>query len=58
MQSWKFNHTIKWVGTEAIVKGLGITYSEVYRTLRDVNVMQGTIETKDGKKYKLVLEEI
>lgn len=58
MQSWKFNHTIKHVGASAIAKGLNISYLEIYRTLRDVNVMQGTIETKDGKKYKLVLEEI
>jgi predicted transcriptional regulator len=40
----------------AIVKKLNIPFNEVYKTVKSIDV-NGVIETKDGKKYELVLTE-
>lgn len=42
----------------AICRHLDIDWSEIYRTLKDVDRMTGIIETKEGKKYRIILEEI
>jgi hypothetical protein len=58
MQSWKFNSIAQAVLRVHIMRSLNIAYTDVYKTIKDVYLPSGIIETKDGKKYKLVLEEI
>lgn len=58
MNSWKYQSDAKHLTTLAIVRGLNIPFSDIYRTLKGFSFHTGIIETKDGKKYKLVLEEI
>ena len=41
----------------AINRGLGIHHTEIYKVVKSIG-NDGTIETHDGKKYKLKLEEI
>ena len=58
MNSWKYQSDAKQLTTLAITKGLNITHTEIYKTLKSFNFYTGIIETKDGKKYTLVLQEI
>lgn len=56
MQSWKFNSTARSVLMQSIAISLKIPFWEVYKTIREMN---GTIiKTKDGKLYRVTLEEI
>jgi len=41
-----------------ICKHLGIGWSQIYKALKDIDRNTGIIETKDGRKFKVVLEEI
>lgn len=59
MNSWKFNSTANYVLRAAIYNSLNISPLDVYKTLKSIGTYSpDIIETKDGKKYKLVLEEI
>lgn len=58
MNSWKYQSDAKQLTTLAITKGLNITHTEIYRALKGFNFHTGIIETKNGKKYQLVLKEI
>jgi len=60
MQSWKFNSIANYSLRIAIATSLNIPFSDVYKTVRDIdnNGFRCTVKTKNGKKYKLVLEEI
>jgi len=56
MQSWKFNSTARSVLMEGIAASLKIPYSDVYKTIRNMN--SNFIKTKDGKIYKVILKEV
>lgn len=57
MNSWKLNGIAGHTTRFAICKGLGIPHTDIYKTVKNISP-GGIIETKDGKKYKLVLDEI
>ncbi len=59
MNSWRFNSSAANVLRTAIYNSLKINPLDVYKTVKSVGTYSpDIIETKDGKKYKLVLEEI
>lgn len=58
MQSWKFNSNARTFLFYTIGIGLKIPYTDVYKTLRDFNHNDQTIELKNGKVYKVILKEI
>lgn len=57
MNSYKLNGVAGHLTRRAIVKGLNIKFSEIYKTVQSVDA-GGWIWTKDGKKYELILKEI
>ena len=57
MNSWKLIGIVGQLTREAINKGLGIQSTEIYKVVKSIST-DGTIETHNGKKYKLKLEEI
>jgi hypothetical protein len=57
MNSWKLNSHASHYFKQAVTKGLFINYSDIYKTIKDIDE-NGVIETKDGKKYQLELKEI
>jgi len=56
MNSYKLNGIVGHVARMAICKGLNIHHTDIYKTVKDIKA-DGTIYTKDGKKFKLKLEE-
>ena len=56
MNAWKLNSMVGHVCRLAICKGLGIEHTRIYKEIKDIKV-NGTIITKDGKEYELVLKE-
>jgi sugar-specific transcriptional regulator TrmB len=56
MNSWKLNGLAGHLTRRAIVKKLNIPFFEIYKTVKSID-NSGTIETKDGKKYELILIE-
>jgi hypothetical protein len=56
MNSWKLNSHAQYHLRVAIADSLKIPLNDVYKTVKGIN--HKTIETKDGKKYELVLKEI
>jgi hypothetical protein len=60
MNSWKFNSTAQTFLRIAISNQLNIPISDIYKTVKSLDsyLNENVIETKDGKKYILVLEEI
>jgi hypothetical protein len=56
MNPWKLNVIAGHLTREAICRHLDINHSEVYRAVKDVR--NNIIELKNGKIYKLKLEEI
>lgn len=60
MNSWKFNSTAQTFLRIAISNQLNIPISDIYKTVKslDFYMHSSIIETKDGKKYTLVLQEI
>ena len=59
MNSWRFNSIANYVLRAAIYNSLNISPSDVYKTVKSIGGHgPDIIETKDGKKYKLVLEKI
>lgn len=57
MNSWKLNSIAAHVFRQSVCRSLAINHMDIYKTLKDVN-LYGIIETKDGKKYQLVLKEL
>lgn len=57
MNSWKLNGMAGHITRCAISQGLEIKHYDIYKTIKNIS-MNGVIETKDGKKYKLELKEI
>jgi hypothetical protein len=57
MNSWKLNGIAGHLTRQAISKSLKIHHTEIYKTVKIVH-FDGTIETKEGKKYQLELKEI
>ena len=57
MNSWKLNGHAGHYFRQAVIKGLCINHSDIYKTIKDID-KNGVIETKDGKKYQLELKEI
>lgn len=57
MNSWKLNGIAGHHFRQAVCKSLDITFTEIYRTIKFID-KDGIIQTKDGKKYQLKLEEI
>lgn len=56
MNAYKLNGNLGHLARTAIVEGLNIHHVDIYCNVKDI---QGEIIiTKDGKKYKLKLEEI
>lgn len=58
MNSWKLNRRIGHLARVAIIKGLEISSDDIYRAVKNINPNNGIIEAKDGKTYKLTLQEI
>jgi hypothetical protein len=57
MNAYKLNSTANYHLRMAICKWLDINFSEVYKTVESINNDQ-TIKLKDGRKFKLKLEEV
>ena len=57
MNSYKLNGRAGHYFRQAVCKGLGIEHTEIYKKVKDIS-SDGTIITKEGKRYKLKLEEI
>ena len=57
MNAYKLNGIVGYIARKAIREGLNIQWTEIYKTVKDITD-EGIITTKDGKKYKLKLEEI
>ena len=56
MNAYKLNGNLGHLARTAIVEGLNIHYIDIYHEVKDIQ--KEVIITKDGKKYKLKLEEI
>jgi predicted transcriptional regulator len=57
MNSWILNGMAGHLTRNAIIKGLNIERNTIYKTVKSID-NNGVIETKDGKKYELILKEI
>ena len=57
MNSWKLNGLAGHVCRSAIVKGLEIHHTEIYKEVKNIK-SDGTIITRDGKEYILELKEV
>jgi sugar-specific transcriptional regulator TrmB len=57
MNSWKLNGMVDHLTRQAINRGLNIHHTEIYKVVKSVSA-DGLIETHEGKKYKLILEEV
>ena len=56
MNAYRLNSIIATLARQAIIKERNIHYSRVYLEVKDIQ--NDTIINKDGKSYKLKLEEI
>ena len=56
MNAYKLNGSLGHLARTAIVEGLNIHHVDIYYNVEDIQ--KEVITTKDGKKYKLKLEEI
>lgn len=57
MNSFKLNGRIGGIALKAISNGLGINFSEIYKTIKHLEP-NCTIVTKDGCRYRLKLEYV
>ena len=57
MNAYKLNGMVGHVCREAICRGLGIPFSDIYLTVKHID-NKGTIYTKDGRAFKLKLEDV
>jgi DNA-binding IclR family transcriptional regulator len=57
MNSWKLNGIAGHLTRQAIIKKLNINNTEIYKTVKSIDY-NGIIETKEGKKYVLVLKKL
>ena len=56
MNAYKLNGSLGQLARTAIVEGLNIHHVDIYHEVKDIQ--KEVIITKDGKKYKLKLEEM
>ena len=56
MDAYKLNASLGHLARTAIVEGLNIHYIDIYHVVKDIQ--KEVIITREGKKYKLKLEEI
>jgi hypothetical protein len=56
MNAYKLNGIVGHICRDAICKELKINHTDIYKEVRNID-SNGTITTKDGKKYELVLKE-
>jgi hypothetical protein len=56
MNAYKLNGIVGHICRQAVCKELKIHHTDIYKEVRDID-FNGTITTKDGKKYELVLKE-
>lgn len=57
MNSYKLNGIAGHLTRQAICKGLQIHHTEIYKVIKDIG-RDGTIRTKDGRGFKLNLEQV
>jgi len=57
MNSWKFNSSASYHLGKVITDNLNLPYKDIYKIVKSLNP-DGTITTKDGQKYELVLKEV
>jgi len=57
MNSYKLNGMVGHVCRSAICKELKISHTEIYKTVKNIG-SDGTIHTKDGRVFKLKLEQV
>lgn len=57
MNSYKLNGIAGHHFRYAVCKGLGIQPNEIYKEIKSIS-NEGTILTKDGRKFKLQIKEI
>lgn len=57
MNSWKLNGIAGHLTRQAIIEKLNISFTDIYKTVKSIS-NDRVIETHDGKKYRIVLEEI
>ena len=60
MNSYRLNGSSNYWLRQAIATNLGIAFNDVYKTIKDIQVINKNviIEDKVGNKYKLTLEYI
>ena len=61
MNAYKLNGQAGHMFRMAVCKSLGIHWNDIYKTIEDVYTTDANVPivlTKEGKKYKVVLEEI
>lgn len=63
MNAYKLNGMAGHCFRSAVCKYLNIHWSDIYKTIKSVNTGSHVdsptiVETKDGKKYELILKEI
>jgi len=57
MNSYKLNGMAGHLTRRAIVEKLNISFLDIYKTIKSIDSRTGIIETKDDKKYELILIE-
>jgi hypothetical protein len=57
MNAYKFNGISGHLARNAIIKKLEIPSADIYKTVKSIDYRTLIIETKDGKKYELILIE-
>lgn len=57
MNAWKLNSIAQYLFRKAIADSLGINFSNVYKTIKEID-QDGTITLRDGSKYKLELKKL
>lgn len=58
MNAYKYYGRCGYLVSRAIVKKLDIPYSDIYKTLEDIEAKDGVVITKEGKRYELKLVEV
>ena len=56
MNAYKFNGIAGHLARRAIIDGLHICNSDLYKILKSVNYFTGVITLKDNRQFKLTLE--
>jgi len=57
MNSWKLNGIAGNLSRRAIIEGLGVPFTQIYKKVKSID-NHGVITSDDGRQYKLQLVEI